>query len=251
MKKVSKWLCAALVVALCITMGGCVSKNSYCVKTDKHSISAGMYIYQLTQQKSQYLSQNSMTEGAETWDEEYSDEMTIGEYIQTMTVNSLVSSLVWRTQFDRLNLKFSEEEQKNIEESIESMVKASGGEEAVKKAVADYGIGYDEFLESVYYDTQKILKVVDYYFGEKGVEPVSEEEIFEYFKDNYTRCKHILISTQDAEGSTLTDDDMKAARSEAQKVFELAQKADDTAFEKLIKQYNDDEGVASFPDGYV
>ncbi len=251
MKYFAKWLCLLLAVVLCITMGGCVNKGSYCVKTDHHSISAGMYAYQLAQQKSNYLSQNSLTEGNETWDEEYDDERTIGEYIQTVTLNSLVSSLIWRCQFDRLKLEFSDEEQKNIEDNIAKMVEASGGEEAVKKTLKEYGIGYDEFVESVYYDTQKILKVVDYYFGEQGVEPVSEKEILEYFKDNYTRCKHILISTQDAEGNTYTDEDMKGARSEAQKVFEEAKKADEAAFDKLIEKYNDDEGVASFPDGYV
>lgn len=251
MKRFVKTVSLLAAAVLCLSLSGCVTKKSYCVKSGDHSISAGMYAYQLAQQKSSYLSQNSLTEGDETWDEEYDDTLTIGEYIQSATVNSLVSSLVWRLQFDRLGLSFTEEEQKNIEENIAEMEEGSGGKEMVKQTLDEYGISYDEFIESVYYDTQKILKVVDYYFGENGVEPVPESEILEYFTDNYTRCKHILISTQDANGNTLTDNDMKEAKSKAQSVYEKAKNADEAAFDQLIEEYNEDEGVASYPDGYV
>ena len=251
MKRTVKILCLVMALVLALGLGGCVTKRSYCVKTDGHSISAGMYAYQLAQQKSNYLSQNSLTEGNETWDEEYDETLTIGEYIQTTTLETLVASLTWRAQFDRLKLSFTEEEEKTIEENINTMVEGSGGKDALNKSLDEYGITYDEFIQSVYYDTQKILKVVEYYYGEQGVEPVPEEDIMAYFADNYTRCKHILISTVDSEGTTMTDDAMKAARKKAQDVFEKAKKADLAAFDKLIEQYNEDEGVAAYPDGYV
>lgn len=251
MKQITKVICLLMAAILCIGLGGCVNKSSYCAKIGEHSISAGMYIYQLQQQKSNYLSQNSMTESEETWEQEYDDTMTVGQYLQTVTVDSLVSSLVWRAQFERLELSFTEEEQKTIEANIAEMEEASGGKEMVQATLKEYGIQYDEFMETVYYDTQKILKVVDYYYGEKGLEPVSEDEIMAYFKDNYARCKHILISTIDSNGDTMTDDAMKDARAKAQSVFEKAKSADQAAFDKLITQYNEDEGVASYPDGYV
>lgn len=251
MKLYIKLICIALSLAVSLGLGGCVTKNSYCAKTGEHSISAGMYAYQLAQQKSSYLSQNSLTEGEETWDEEYDDTYTIGEYIQVSTLNEMVSALTWRAQFDRLELSFTEEEQKNIEDNIAEMEEASGGKELVRKTLKEYGISYDEFIESVYYDTQKVLKVVNYYFGKDGVEPVSESEILEYFTDNYTRCKHILISTVDENGSTFTADAMKSAKSKAQSVYEKAKKADEAAFDALMKEYNQDEGVASYPNGYV
>jgi len=251
MKKTVKMLSLLLAAVLCISLGGCVTKNSWAVKIGDHSISAGMYAYQLQQQKSSYLSQNSLTESEETWDAEYSDEFNVGEYIQSSTVQTLVSSVTWRAQFDRLGLEFTEEEKKSIEDNIATMVESSGGEEAVRKTLEEYGMGYDEFMQMVYYDTQKVLKVVNYYFGKDGLEPVSEEEIMAYFADNYARCKHILISSTDASGAVLTGEDMVKAKNEAQAVYEKAKNADEAAFDQLIKEHNDDEGVSAYPDGYV
>ncbi len=251
MKRSIRLICGMMVCVLCFSLCGCVTKSSYCVKLDNHSISAGMYIYQLTQQKSNYLSQNSLTEGEETWDEEYDDTMTIGQYIQTVALNSLVSTVVWRKQFDRLKLSFTEEEEAAIAQKIADMEEASGGKEMVQKTLDEYGIGYDEFMQSVFYDPQRILKVVDYYFGPEGLEPVAQEDILGYFKENYARCKHILISTVDANGDTLTSDAMRSAREKAQGIFEKAKNVDEAGFDKLVKEHNEDEGVASYPDGYV
>ncbi|MBR5783335.1 MAG: peptidylprolyl isomerase [Clostridia bacterium] len=251
MKKTIRIICFVLIAVLSISLCGCVNKNTWAVRYGEHTVSAGMFVYQLQQQKSNYLSSNSLTESNDIWNEEYDDEYTIGDYIQLLTLQSLVSNITWRAQFERLGLSFTEEEQANIDASIAELIENSGGEDYVRNALKENGIGYDEFVELVYYDTQKILKVVDYYFGAAGLEPVPEQEIKDYFADNYARCKHILISTQDSSGSTLTGNDMKDARAEAQSVYEMAKNADDAAFDALIKEYNDDEGVSTYPDGYV
>lgn len=251
MKKKVKIFALLLAVLMSVSLGGCVNTQSWAVKISDHSISAGMYAYQLQQQKSSYLSQNSLTESEETWDAEYDDKLTVGEYIQTSTVQSLVSSVTWRAQFDRLGLSFTDEEKTTIENNIALMLESSGGEDAVRQTVKEYGMDYDEFIQMVYYDTQKVLKVVNYYFGEQGLEPVSQEQILTYFTDNYARCKHILISTVDESGTLLTGQDMTDAKKQAQSVFEQAKNVDETAFDKLMEQYNDDEGVAAYPDGYV
>ena len=251
MKKKVKIFAVFLAAVMSISLGGCVNTHSWAVKSGNHSISAGMYIYQLQQEKSNYLSQNSLTESDETWDAEYDDKLTLGEYIQTSTVQSLVSSVTWRAQFDRLGLSFTDEEKATIEDNIKVMLDGAGGDEAVRQTLKEYGMDYDEFMQMVYYDPQKVLKVVQYYFGQQGLEPVSREEILEYFTDNYVRCKHILISTVDENGAMLTGQDMTNANKKAQSVFEQAKKANDADFDKLIAQYNDDEGVSAYPDGYV
>lgn len=251
MKKALKIVAVMLAVIICISMGGCVTTDSWAFKIGSESISAGIYAYQLRQQMSSYLTQNSLSASEETWDAEYSDELTVGEYLQTATVQNLVASLTWRTQFKKLELSFTEKEQATIKENIDQLLKDSGGEKAVKETLKQYGIRYDDFINLVFYDTQKILKVVNYYFGQEGLEPVPEKDILAYFKDNYARTKHILISTVDSNGATMTGEEMQKARKQAQSVYEQAKNADEAAFEKLIKEYNSDEGVAAYPDGYV
>ena len=251
MNKLRKVIAVLLAVLLCISLGGCVTTKSWAVKIGDENISAAMYVYQLRQQMSAYLSQNSMSENEETWNAEYSDELTVGEYIQTTTVQSLAATVTWRAQFDKLGLSFTDEEQANIQKSIDTMIEGAGGKQVVVDGLKQNGLNYDEYINSVYYDTQKILKVVNYYFGKNGLEPVSEQEILTYFKENYARAKHILISTVNEQGNTLTGQDMKKAKNTAQEVFEKAKNVDEAAFDKLMEQYNSDEGAAAYPDGYV
>ena len=254
MKRTVRFTALVLIVALCVcAFAGCVNKQSWAVKSDggKHSISAAMYIYLLEQNKSSYLQSNSLTESEDMWDEQYTDEYTLGQYLQAYTLETLVSYIIWRQQFDNLGLSFTEAEEAAIQAEIDAMLEESGGETVVKESLRENGLDYDDYMDLVYYDTQKVYKVVDYYFGENGIEPANEEDVKAYFEENYARCKHILISSLDSDGYTVTGDEMLKVKQTAQEVYDLAKKADDAAFDKLIEQYNEDEGVAAYPDGYV
>lgn len=59
-----------------------------------------------------------------------------------------------------------------------------------------------------------------------------------YYKENYMAAKHILIS-KDSENALKTAKDIKS---------KLSRKAD---FDKLMNEYSEDTGLASYPDGYV
>lgn len=251
MKRLKKVICLSLAVIMLYTLCACVSKKSDVITIGSQKISAGMYCYLLAQQKSEYLNQNSLTETEGMWNEEYDDDYTIGGYLEASVLSNMVSTCLWRNQFETLELSFSEEEQKTIDENIASMEEAYGGKEALETELKNYGITYDEYIETVYYDVQKILKVVDHYFGADGVDPVPEQEVTAYFEDNYVRCKHVLISTLDDSGATVTGDDMRKAKETAQSVFEQAKKADESAFDTLVEKYNEDEGMAAYPDGYL
>lgn len=246
-----KFGAVVLAAVLLMNIGGCTNKKSKAVSVNGESMSGAMYVYQLMQQKASYLSENSLTETEDMWDGEYDDEYTLGEYIQTLVLDNMINTLVWRTQFDKLGLSFTEAEQKEIDDAISKAEEAAGGKDALQKTLDQYDLNYYEYIQSVYYDTQKIYKIVDYYYGENGLEPVDEKTLLSYFKENYVRAKHILISTLDSEGAAMTGSAMTKAKQTAQSVYEKAKGADEKTFDELIKQYNEDEGVASYPDGYL
>ncbi|MBR0277132.1 MAG: peptidylprolyl isomerase [Clostridia bacterium] len=77
-----------------------------------------------------------------------------------------------------------------------------------------------------------------YYIGAMVKEPTDEEIIKEY-NDNYMAAKHILIesSTENAE-NLIKSIKLKVAR-------------DKDSFDLLMKEYTEDPGLSSFPDGYV
>ncbi len=114
------------------------------------------------------------------------------------------------------------------------------------KQIAQFGFSdkaYTNFMYlSIYYQTLE-----DYYYGENGVNVPSEEELKQYFEDNYITAKHILISTTNpTTGETRTDEEAKAL---AQSILDRINNGED--FDTLMTQYNEDPGVASSPNGYT
>lgn len=241
-------LFAALV--LLFTMAGCKSGN-YAIKVGEETVSPGVYAYNMALQKNNYLSSTGQSDSVALWSEADDDGETLGAQLQNSVIGTLVNTLLWRDQFHKLGLSFSDAQQKEMDDSIAAAIKAYGSKEEFEKTIAAYGLTYDEYLQMVYYDAQMIFNTVDYYFGEKGQTPTSEKEIKEYFLEEYVRVKHVLISTLGSDGVEFTGSDMKKAQETANKVLSLAKAQKTDEFDKLIKEYNEDEGVSGYPDGYV
>ena len=69
----------------------------------------------------------------------------------------------------------------------------------------------------------------------------------ERFDQTYMRCKHVLIKTVDDDNNELENQDELKAK--AEEVASRAKAGED--FDALIKEYNEDPGMESSPDGYV
>ena len=77
----------------------------------------------------------------------------------------------------------------------------------------------------------------------------TDDEVKQYFVDNYLRAKHILISTKDmTTGADLDEDKLAEAEKKANEILERAKNGED--FDALIKEYNEDPGMESNQDGY-
>ncbi len=92
-------------------------------------------------------------------------------------------------------------------------------------------------------------KLDAHYFGEGGVMSPGEDEIEDYFQQNYYRAKHILVSTRDENNQPITDEEQLAAiERKAQELYQRAAGGED--FDALIAEYGEDPGMSSNPDGY-
>ena len=122
-------------------------------------------------------------------------------------------------------------------------------------------IGYDAYLDQIaqfgFTDTEytnfmylsmcyQVLE--DYYYGENGVNVPSEDELKQYFADNYITAKHILISTTDSTTGTATRTD-EEAKALAQSILDRINAGED--FDALMTQYNEDPGMTNNPNGYT
>lgn len=71
-----------------------------------------------------------------------------------------------------------------------------------------------------------------------------DSDIEQYFMDNYFRAKHLLLLTQGKTGFEKAE-----LKKKIEAILNEAQNGAD--FDKLISEYNEDQGVKNVPDGYV
>lgn len=131
--------------------------------------------------------------------------------------------------------------------------------EDYKAQMVDYydsQVGYDEFLKENNVDDEYISKLisVSYYaqaLQEKMEEKeYTEEEMQEYFKNNYRRAKHVLIATTDATtGEEFSEEKKAEAKAKAEDILNRAKSGED--FDTLVSEFSEDPGSATNPDGYV
>lgn len=138
----------------------------------------------------------------------------------------------------------TDEENEKIKLSLASFKSELGGK---KKA--------DEYMQQYNTDDSLILELMSSSLYSSSLEDLtkteesSDEECKEYFKNNFMRAKHVLISTVDqSTGDDLPDDKAAEAEVTANEVLVKAQSGED--FDALIQQYNTDPGMNSNPDGY-
>ncbi len=139
-----------------------------------------------------------------------------------------------------MNVEFDED----TKESMDSY------KQRVVDSYKDQDGGYKGFLKDNKLTDKDVdmLVSVSYYTDalRSKLEPVeyTDAEKEQYFKDNYRRAKHILITVED----DMSGEEKEAAKTKAEELLQRAQNGED--FDALVKEYSEDPGSQSNPDGY-
>ena len=134
-----------------------------------------------------------------------------------------------------MGIELDDEAQKNMEDD-KNQVKES------------YGDNYEPFLEKNGLTEADIDTIVgmgyytDVLKAKLNAGELTDDEKRDYFKNHYLRAKHVLISIDD-------DTDDAAAKAKAEEVLAKAKAGEN--FDELVKEYGEDPGMESNPDGYV
>lgn len=162
-----------------------------------------------------------------TSEEEYLEGVDAAEYgesLRSRAEDYLVLNNVLNAKMEEYGLTLSEEDENMLE--------------TYRKLGMD-----DSYLRL----QQMLTKVTEYCTGEEGDYGPSEDEIQDYFEQNYLRCKHVLIKTVDDSYNDLENQDELEAT--AKEVAKRAKAGED--FDGLIAAYGEDPGMTASPDGYV
>lgn len=242
-------LSAAAVISLAM-LASC-SSGKYALKIGDRIITPEKYRTAAMSIKTQFLTNNNIEETDDLWDK-YVDESyssTMQEYLDSMVQSYLITYNLYAIHFDELGLKLSDDVINNIKSTMENYVAQYGSKEALDTSLREQGYTYDDF-ESQYYDEAKKSAVIMYYFGPDSTKnPVSRDQLKSYYEEYYTKVKHVFLSTKDSESNELSNDEKDKIGQKAQEIYQKAM--DGADFDELIKEYNEDPGMANNPSGYV
>lgn len=221
-KKIAAALAGAVIAA--VSMASCAD-TSYICKTDDYSVNAGVYIYYVISQINNQAYSYYYTNGAASEnivEEAYGDgTMTVGEYSQEAAYQSCKELVLANIKFEELGLELSQDDLDSIDAAVDSYWDEDYYE--------SMGISKDSIRE-IQKGGVMLDKIFLAYYGENGIEEVTQNDIDQHLSDNYVRFK--LISIQKSE------DNPDAAQTMAE---EYARAAEEKSFDEVIKDYQDSQ----------
>lgn len=188
-------------------------------------------------------------------------DMTFEEYTMDMTMTMLKQLHAVEKKAKELNISLTKEDQKMIEETIETLKQQNCGEDATDEAFYQFLLENVYLTEEAYHYVNENSLMYEKVFvetvGPEG-EKISDAEIQDFIESvPYITAKHILLMTVDPQtGEALPEEKVKQAKETAQELLEQLKEIPDrdtlvSTFDSLMQEYNEDSGVQLFPYGYT
>ena len=216
------------MVLICALFAGCagngpISGNTVLMKINGHEINAEEY-------RTYYLAlKNKADSGVSSYWESNANQK---ETLKTNTLTQLQSKYAAEEILDENSITLNDADLKNVQTLMDKTQSGYGSAESYQQALKD-----NFYTEETYRSAVELAQRENRYLYQ-----TKKDEI----QTNFVRAKHILIkfdSTADDEAA-----DKAAKLKKAQEVDALAKGGTD--FDDLIKQYGEDPGMQSSPEGY-
>ena len=209
------------------------------------------YFYYWLGNSIDYLEYYYLNDGVE-WGTDYEGK-PIEEYILDDAVQAIIQYETVIEKADEFGLELDETDLEGIDSSREYYVTYFGGEENYQQYLYSEGLT-DELFNQLNSVPVLYNKIHTYLTSAESQVAPSDEEFEKFLADyDYIQAKHILISTQDENGETLSEEECQEKLSQAQElVSQINQSSDPQAtFQSLMEQYSEDPGLTYYPNGYV
>lgn len=258
MKKYTRLIAVFLILLLSLSLlAGCKKDQAdYAIRVGDRTVSENDYYRNVALLRSNYLAADEDAEDTvDYWTEPMDDDSTVSEVFVDYINEYLITAKLYAVQFDQLGLSFSEKEESTIQNALSDTIESIGGMSEFNSYLSQLNYTYEEYLEEIY-DSAKKSKVLAYYFGEDGEDPVSLQDIKDYYNVHNARIKVVYVLKVDGDtGEALSDEDLAAAKQKAQDALTAATTPSDTdTFGDVIEIYSDaqlsqDDGIVISDDG--
>ncbi len=216
MKNLRKIAAAALSVVLSASMYGCTPAIGAGSKTamtvDGYEVPAGLFIYYTLQgygEASDILQNKNGT--APTVDDLKNaniDEIDSTDWIQNKATKYCKDFVAVQREFEAIGGELTDDEKSEAEQMASYYY-------AQDSRLEDNGVGMStmKLMAESSYKEQQVFK---HYYGFDGEKGCTEQELKDYFNDNFARVKYVSISMLDDEGNPVTEDQKRSLRKKAE-----------------------------------
>lgn len=247
MMKFNKLVAAAASFALAVTAVGCtptIGKGTEMAMTaDGYDISSGLFIFytiRAYQDAADIIAEQNGTEPTvKEVKASHIDNLEAEDWIQDKATEYCMNIAAVEKEFEKIGGELTSDELKEIDQMADQRVDSDGtdiyskngvGKDSIRTIIKATGSGNNYFGEYEY--MQKAI--FDHYYGFEGEKGCTEDELKDYFDENFARVKYISINLADEEGEPLSDDDKRALRRKAEEyVREVNAETDN--MEKMYK----------------
>lgn len=199
--------CAAVLTAgaLALSMAACSSDTSWIMRKDPLEMPVGVYINNLIQS---YYEATTLVEDAE---QDVLSQQIEGQdaedWIQQNAIDETKKAMAICSEFNARNIAFSQEQLLSCQEQAASYYEQAG-DNLEKNGISQDSI---ELLYQIAYMKTQLFQAL---YGEAGENPVSEEELRNYYNENYIKMAVQTFSFSDVEVPEDATEEEKAAYQE-------------------------------------
>lgn len=234
---------ATLLIVTTIMTSACTGAKNSVVKVGDSYVSQSEFKYYLNSVKSQMEGTELSSE--EDWQTKEVEGKKAIDLAKEKSLDTAVDNLAY-IEVGKKVVTLTDDDKNKITSLKNNIITRYGGQSKYNERIKSWGVDdrfIDMLCESEIYHSKLEEKI-------ESENDITDDMLKETFKQKYRRAKHILFLTQDmTTGLALSDDEKKAAYEKAQEVFVRAQSGED--FDALAKEFTQDPGLASNPDGYV
>lgn len=216
MKKFKKIGVTAVSIALASAMAGCTptigNGTSVAMTIDDYDVPAGLFIYYTMQGYNEAVSllssQNDTDVEVKDVRNAQIDSLDSTDWIQNKAQEYCVDYVTIIKEFDAIGSELSQEDL----DSCKNMAEYYHNQDS---RLDKNGVSVDT-MEKMAQMSYKEQAVFDYYYGFDGSEGCTEDELKDYFDENFARVKYVSISLLDSEGEKVSEDEERQLRKKAE-----------------------------------
>lgn len=243
MKFVKKLVTLLTICTFFVTATACAN-NGWAIKGEGESLSTSIYVFYLMQAY-QEATQKLTQEGKSTSDisNEKIENQTAPNWIAEKALKRCKELIATEKMFKDMNLSLTEEESKKAQETTDSLWESSGN-----MYEKNFGINKDAVHQASSLLNAKIDKIFHAIYGKEGSSAVSDDEINDYYKNNYVK---ILFYSKVPYEATESEDENNNSEAEENKTENEASEGENKENSETNKKVDTDESIQKEFDEYT